>query len=156
MKTVLLSLVISVFIVSTSFAEDLMAPIFEQIEDLLNRVDSGVSLNSFAETHAGIKTNYRKIQKDPICENNPLLRDRIKEVVSSLDDYVKVWKIYETEGYKLTGNDHNIFSKYPVAGCETDAQAYDKTYTIACVKQVIFDGLKPKIEKAKSAHFNGW
>lgn len=144
------------FISTAAIADDAIIKYFDQVEDLLIRIDSGISLNSFAETIADMKIKSKNAQKNTGGFDNLLLRDRIKEFSQLLDDYNRIWKYQETDKFKFMGPNDPIIGRYQTGGCQITTLTVDIKYDISCIKNVIFNEMKPKAEKAKSAHFNGW
>lgn len=138
--------------VSVACAESKIDPVFERIDDLLTRVESGVSLNSYAETLAQIKSEYKKAQSDESSVYNPLLTDRMKEVMRHLDNYAQVWRMQEVDGYKMVAIGPKLSEYSQVRSCPSNKLGY----SIPCIKKVISDELNDIIGKAKSAHTNGW
>ncbi|PWT78611.1 MAG: hypothetical protein C5B59_01460 [Bacteroidetes bacterium] len=153
MRNILVTIII--LISSTCFADDRMTPVFEKIDDLVIRIDSGISLNSFAESFAELKIEYKKVKNNPEQINNPLLDDRMKFVIETLDDYARVWKGQEVEGFKFVPQGAPLLSRHSVGHCRVDFRS-GVAYGIPCVKVAILDELRPLLEKAKSAHYNGW
>ncbi len=85
-----------------AFAEDAIAPVFDQLDNLLIRVESGISLNNFAESLAKMKIDYNRAVSDPSQVNNPLRDDRFKAILVALEDYAKVWKLQAVDGLRVT------------------------------------------------------
>ena len=139
-----------------AFAEDSMSTVFEKIDDLLIKVDSGISLNTFAESYSELKIDYKHAKEDPNRTDNPLLNDRMKNILLQLEDYKNLWKVEETDKYRFVSTNHKFFKTYDLSQCYFFDSLHGSVYEIACSKKIIFDDLKPKVEKAKSAHFNGW
>jgi hypothetical protein len=144
---------------STSvFAEDEKPPIFDQLEELITRVESGISLNTFAKTYSKWKIDYKNIILDPSqddpSQDNLLRDDRMKDVFDILDVYVDVWKAQEQEHRKYL----TYIPRYAKDGANT-CIILDRDiviYSIACIKDIILTSLKQKVVSAKSAHINGW
>ena len=59
MKKLLACGAVFFLLAGNAFAEDAIAPVFDQLDNLLIRVESGISLNSFAESLAKIKIDYK-------------------------------------------------------------------------------------------------
>lgn len=134
-------------------AEDKVAPVFDQIDDILTRVESGISLNSYAESLAQLKIEYKKAASDPDAVYNPLLTDRMKKVLQYMDSYAQVWRVAEIDGYKAVRTPPAIISQNR---CRVDTRYNGTFYEIDCLKSEIMLKLRDNISNAKSAHFNGW
>lgn len=154
-KKVLMICFYLILFTGISNAQDSMPSVFNEVDDLLTRVESGISLNSFAESLATMKINYKAAKSDPEQTNNPLLDDRMGDVIQRLDDYAKAWRLQEVEGYKATTLTSAMASKYSFRDCGINLRN-GTVYNLTCIKTVILNDLKPIVERAKSAHFNGW
>jgi hypothetical protein len=138
-----------------AFAEDAITPVFDQLDNLLIRVDSGISLNNFAESLAKMKIDYNRAVSDPSQVNNPLRDDRFKAILFALEDYAKVWKLQAVDGLRVTPTIPQ--SAGDANGCAVNnKRGVCLGYSIPCVKDAIFSNLKQMVEPAKSAHINGW
>ena len=148
MNNFLMAIFAVLVFVSTSFADDPMTNVFDKVDDLIIRVETGVSLNNFAETYAEMKIEYKKALSEPGRPTNYVLNDRMKEVFKLLDKYAELWKMQETDKFKYmkTGN----------RACYVEFSVYSSAYDISCEKGLVLSELKPLIEKSKSAHYNGW
>jgi hypothetical protein len=155
MKIIVTAIFIMI-LTSTAWAEDTMNPVFERIDELITRIESGISLNSYAETLAQLKVDYKKAQSDGTRVDNPLLSSRMKAVMTILDDYAYVWRGQENEGYKFLPQNADVLSRHPdILKC-AETIDYKIVYPIPCAKRVILDELNSKLERAKCAHVNGW
>jgi len=155
MKQLLACGAVFFLLAGNAFAEDAIAPVFDQLDNLLIRVESGISLNSFAESLAKIKIDYNRAASDPSQVNNPLRDDRFKAILVALEDDAKVWKVQAVDGLRVTA------TMPPSAGDANGCAVNNKRgaslgYSIPCVKDAIFSNLKQMVEPAKSAHLNGW
>ena len=148
-------IVLFLLITSTAYADDTMIQVFDKIDDLITRIESGISLNSFAETLAQMKIDYKKAVTEPDRSYNPLASDRMKKVLEMLDDYARAWKIQEIDGYKNIPVTAEMLSKYSINSCMIRTKFGD-LYGVTCIKNIVLNDLKPNTDKAKSAHFNGW
>lgn len=141
---------------TTVQAEDNMGPVFTQIDDLLTRVESGISLNSYAESLAELKAIYKKTVNGDLQAQNPLFADRMKSVMTMLDDYAYVWRGQENEYFRYVSYDNHIFTSYPEAKSCAKSENFTFVYPISCVKGKVMEQLYEKLNKAKSALYNGW
>lgn len=140
-------------------AADTINPVFDQIDELLTRVECGVSLNSYAETLAKIKSDHKKAQDNPESIYNPLLTASMKSVMQILDDYAYIWRGQENEKKEyITGrlatqisSEYSEIKKYRIW-----IQNVGDVYPMTDVKREILNELYVKLDKAKSASFNGW
>lgn len=133
---------------SSAFADDQMKPVFSQIDDLVTRVESGISLNTYAEALAQMKIDYKKAVEDPSAQTNYLLTDRMKEVIKLMDAYAKLWRIQDIDNYK--------FLKSGDSSCYVQVTQSQAGYEIACMKRLVLERLKPLIESSKTAFYDGW
>lgn len=156
MKKVVLIMIGLLAYAGVAGAENKIDPVFERIDDLLTRVESGVSLNSYAETLAQIKSEYKKAQTAEGTAYNPLLTDRMKLALHHLDNYAYVWKGQEIEGYRYIPYYTKMLSEYSAASGCAESTRTGTVYSISCVKKIIFAELADTVGKAKSAHTNGW
>lgn len=152
MKKVILMMVGLLVYAGVAGAENKIDPVFERIDDLLTRVESGVSLNSYAETLAQIKSEYKKAQTAEGTVYNPLLTDRMKEVMRHLDNYAQVWRFQEVDKFAYVAIGPKLSEYSQAKSCPSSKFGY----SIPCIKKVITDELSDIIGKAKSAHTNGW
>lgn len=158
MKKILLAVMIMIIMTTQVMAEvsDPMKDVFEHIDDLVTRVESGISLNSYAEDLAKMKIDFKNAKKhkyeQSFQQDNPLLNDRMKNVIKILDDYGTVWRVQEIDHYK--------YLQYPPSGYNVGLCSYKSDYLsgyeVSCLKRQILNEIKPILEKSKSAHFNGW
>lgn len=156
MKTMIFSVVILLLSCSFSFADDTMSPVFDKINDLVTRVESGISLNSYAESLAELKIVLKKSTNSDVPTNNPLFAERMNSVMTILDDYAFVWRGQENESFRYVSQDNYIFSSYPEVKACAQSQSFTIVYPISCVKQRVLERLYDNLDKAKSAHYNGW
>jgi opacity protein-like surface antigen len=133
---------------SSALAADSMKPVFSQIDDLVTRVESGISLNSYAESLAQMKIDYKKAVEDPSGQANYLLSDRMKEVITMLDIYAKLWRVQDIDNFK--------FLKSGDSSCYVQVTSSQAGYDIACMKRLVLERLKPLIDGSKTAHYDGW
>lgn len=148
--------IILVLTASIAHAEDNLTPLVDKLEEITTRIELGISLNSFAENIAAIRTQYRKVNNDGLRGQNPLLDDNLKEVLEALEDYAKVWKVQEVEGYKFIEGTGGYYTKYPGVYNLRRCDKYACSVAVAGIKECIFDVIKEKLNKAKSLHKNGW
>jgi hypothetical protein len=147
-RALLLLLLITAMYTPVFASDDNMGPVFDKIDDLLIRVESGISLNSFAESLAALKMEYNKALSSESNIDNPLRSDRMKEVLIKLDDYAKLWRMQDIDHFKYTSSGDN--------NCYVQLSRSRSGYDIACQKQNVLSELKPIIDNTKSAHYNGW
>ncbi|NVN97433.1 hypothetical protein HXX01_04385 [Candidatus Nomurabacteria bacterium] len=153
---ILLIAVALIFTASICHAEDNLTPLVEKLEDISTRIEMGISLNTLAESISAIKFQYRKVDTDGLRGQNPLLDDNLKEVLEALEDYAKVWKVQEVEGYKFIEGTGGYYTKYPGVYNLRRCDKYGCNVAVAGIKECIFDVIKEKLNKAKSLHKNGW
>ncbi|MBJ6724947.1 hypothetical protein [Geomesophilobacter sediminis] len=155
MKSIRSIVAIALFLgcASPCFAEDKVSPVFDQLDDLMTRVESGISLNSYAEALAQLKIDYKKALENPDTVDNPLRSDRMKVVLNHMDGYAKVWRIREIDGY-------GAILRYPDWAKQANQCVVNVNgrvvYEISCLKAKMLDVLKEEVANAKSAHVNGW
>jgi len=125
-----------------------MDGVFDQIDDLLTRVESGISLNSYAETLAQMKIDYKKSLEEPDQPQNYLLRDRMKDVLKKMDDYAKLWRIQEVDHFKFASSGDRR--------CYVQLSQSSSAFDIACMKEIVLSELRPIIDRSKTAHRDGW
>lgn len=135
------------------FAEDTMEPVFKQIDDIIIRVESGISLNSYAESLAQIKIDYKKADESGSAVQNPLLSDRMKNVLMYMDDYARAWRWQEIDGKRVVQRQPTYIQN---TICRASTRDYGVIYEIPCVKNEILSTIKNTIGTAKSAHYDGW
>ena len=131
---------------------DAMKEVFKSIDNIIIRVKSGVSLNSYAESLANIKIAQRDSEEIEAVSRNYVLRDKMKEVIALMDEYAAVWKTQETDRYKYVER----FSGPHGDGCFVRLSEYTAGYSLSCIKNNILNELAPLVVATKSAHYNGW
>lgn len=160
MKKIVWLLMAFMLFAGNVFAEDPLNPvdsIFERLDELMIRVESGISLNSYAESLAELKIAYKKAAQSNSYINNPLLSDRMKPVLKALDDYAVVWSIFANDGEKNTRQiPIDILVRYKVQGCFKQNREETISYNVGCIKSFIYDDMTSKLASARSAHENGW
>jgi hypothetical protein len=135
------------------FAESSMDPVFSQIDDIVTRVESGISLNSYAESLAQIKIDYKKAGTSNDTSSNYLLSDRMKKVLAYMDEYARLWRVQDIDGKKFLAYKPTYLTGDT---CAYYTKTFGTMYDIPCVKTVILEALKDTIGTAKTAHYDGW
>ena len=153
-KIILALLLVTSFPVYAHATEDPLAKVFEKIDETLDRVESGVSLNSYAESLAELKIEYRKARDHEKVTGNLLFTDRMKKVLNIMDEYSTVWKAQETDRFQ--------YMRYPpqsarnMQNCLAAVNRTQTAYDIPCIKAGIMETLREVLVSTRSAHYNGW